>query len=96
MQTDDPTLEESPQRHAVPTVIVCVPDDKPRKHEKEIYGQIAMIDHLHQMIACRMGFEQMEGNHHQCCHATQAVQNLVVGLRGKVSSLRFHKNVCLC
>ena len=40
-----------------------------------------------------MRLEEMENNHHQRGHATQAVQYLVVRLRGEVGGLCFHKNI---
>ena len=93
MQADDAPLEEGAQRHAVPTVVVGIAYHEARKHEEEINGQIAVVDDLHQMVAARMGLEQVEDDYHQRGYATQAVQYLVVRLRSKVSGLCLHENV---
>ena len=74
MQTYESPLEELPHTHTPPTVVIGVADDKARKYEEEIDGQIAVIDTLVE-VARGKGFEEVKTYHRQGRHAAQAVEN---------------------
>lgn len=80
MQTDDAAFEKRPQSHTVPTVVVGITDNKTGQHKEEVYGQIAMIDDLFQMIAARMSFKHVKDYHHDSSYTAQAVQNFIMWL----------------
>ena len=85
MQADKAAFEEVAQRQPLlsrsrPAVVIGIADDKARKHEEEVHGQMAMIEDING-AAFRKGktFEHMIPHHHQCSRSAQAVQQLIVG-----------------
>ena len=85
MQADEAAFEEVAQRQPLlsrsrPAVVIGIADDKARKHEEEVHGQMAMIEDING-AAFRKGktFEHMIPHHHQCSRSAQTVQQLIVG-----------------
>ena len=93
MQTYESPFEKLPHTHTPPTVIIGVADDKARKYEEEIDGQITVIDTLVE-VARGERFEEVKTYHRQGRHAAQAVEDLVMLLgvseRRRRYSVWFH------
>ena len=84
MQAHQAALEEVLEGHAVPAVVVGIADHEAREHEKEIDGQVAVVENLVGRTF-GVGFQQVEGHHDHRRHAAQSVEDFVAGFRGQVT-----------
>ena len=74
LQADQTRLEEVPAAHpaAAHPPLVGIADDKAGEHEKEVDTEITMVQvFVHRVV--RERFTQVKNDHHQGCHASQAV-----------------------
>lgn len=72
-----------PLRHTIPAVIVSIAGNKARQDEKEIYGQITVVDGL-VGAAVKISFQQMIAHNKQGGYSSQSVKNFVTGFGGKI------------
>ena len=77
------SLEESPGGHPVPTVFICIADDKAGKHKEEVHCKVSVVNYLVSRTF-RIGLEHVEEYHQYGCDSTQSVKDFVSRFRGKV------------
>ena len=78
MEADQTACEEFLDAHSVPAIVVGVSDDESRENEKEIDGQVTVVDPLVEM-ARGEGFEKVEADDRDGGDAAQSVEDVVMG-----------------
>ena len=88
MKSCQTTLEEAPEAHLVPPVIIGIADHKAGKNKEEVHRKVSVIKPL-LLSRDTVGLSDMEYDHKQRCHSAQTVQNLI-------SRLGFEINIFVC
>ena len=79
MQADEPAFEKVfCFQTGTPSVVIGITDNESRQNEKEIDGQVSVIESLVDGACCKT-FENMIQNNHEGRHTAQSVEDFVMG-----------------
>lgn len=92
MQTYESALEKFASFHRLPTVVVGVTNHETRQDEKEINGEIAVIEMLVNGT-CSKSLKHMIPYHHECRYTSQSVKKRIVGFGVGKRGRRYYGHV---